>query len=356
MADKLDVALLGATGLVGQHFVELLHKHPWFNLEIVAASPGKAGLRYGEAVDWMLGDGPPEVVAEMRLAKLDLKALDGVDLVFSALPSDVAVKWEPVLAREGFRVISNSSAMRLEPDVPLVNPEVNPDHLGLIKVQKKARGWRGFLVKSPNCTTTILTLVLKPLMDAYGLKRAWLTTMQAISGAGLRGIYAMQILGNIIPFIPGEEEKITREARKILGRISSSGHVEPMEVEISATCTRVPVHEGHLLSVFLKLEDKPSGLVELAEVLREFSGVPQTLRLPTAPPKPVIVQLKPDRPQPRIDWLAGKGMAVTVGRIGWINDNDGFKVKLLVLGSNTVRGAAGGAVLLGELLKVWNFL
>lgn len=293
----------------------------------------------------------------MRLSKLSLDALKGVDLVFSALPSDVAARWEPILAKEGFRVVSNSSAMRLEPDVPLVNPEVNPDHLELIKIQKKGRGWRGFLAKSPNCTATILTLALKPLADEYGIRRVWVTTMQALSGAGLRGAYSTEILDNVLPYIRGEEEKVSRETRKIMGSLTA-GRVQPLGAEVSATCTRVPVLEGHLESVFLELEEEPSSLSEVARVLERFEGPPQRLGLPTAPPRPVIVRWEEDRPQPRLDRYAGKGMAVTVGRLRWGAEEDGRSqyLRFLVLGSNTIRGAAGGAVLLAELLKSQKYL
>jgi len=208
----------------------------------------------------------PEEIAEMQLLKLSLEALKDVDLVFSALPSDAAARWEPVLAKEGFRVVSNSSVMRLEPDVPLVNPEVNPNHLEPIRVQKRSRGWRGFLAKSPNCTTTILTLALKPLADEYGIRRVWMTTMQALSGAGLGGVYSMEILDNVLPYIRGEEEKVAHETRKIMGSLTA-GRVQPLDVEVSATCTRVPVLEGHLESVFLELEEEPSSLSEVTRVL-----------------------------------------------------------------------------------------
>jgi len=354
VGDKLSVAVLGSTGLVGQRFVQLLHDHPWFELEVLTASERSVGLKYGEAVRWVWSDSPPESVSDLRVASTSYESVKDVDVVFSALPSSVARDVEVEIARRGKVVVSNASPLRMEPDVPLVNPEVNWDHLRLIEVQRERRGWRGFVAKNPNCTTAILTLTLKPLLDEYGIARVRVATMQALSGAGYRGVYSMDILDNIVPYIKEEEEKVRRETRKILGKLSGDG-VEPLPIGVAASCHRVPVLEGHLEAVFVELRERPSSLDEVVEVLRRFRGRPQELGLPTAPERPVVVRTELDRPQPRLDRDVGRGMSVVVGRVRWSEASD-RELKYLALGSNTVRGAAGAAVLIAELLVAEGYI
>ncbi|RLE79994.1 MAG: aspartate-semialdehyde dehydrogenase [Thermoprotei archaeon] len=349
MADRLKVGVLGATGLVGQRFIQLLHDHPWFQLEVISASAEKAGMKYSEATRWIWSTPLPSSVADMRLCKLSPEKFKGLDIVFSALPSQIAGGFEEKLAKMGLTVVSNASPMRLEDDIPLVNPEINPEHLKLLEVQRRTRGWKGVIVKNPNCTTAILTLSLKPLLDEFGLKRVRVATMQALSGAGYRGVYSMDIMDNIIPFIKNEEDKVRDETRKILGSLKGE-RVKWLDIGVSATCCRVPVLEGHLEAVFVELEEKPSDLSEVIKVLETFEGLPQKLKLPTAPDKPIIVRSEVDRPQPRLDRMAYRGMAVTVGRIRWDEATENG-LKYLVLGSNTIRGAAGAAVLIAELMK-----
>jgi len=354
LVEKLKAAILGATGLVGQRFVQLLHDHPWFDIEVLTASEQKVGLKYSEAVHWMWSQEPPETVLEIRLSKTSYESVKDVDIVFSALPSSVAASVEVELAKMGKVVVSNASSLRMESDVPLVNPEVNYEHLKLIEVQRKKRGWKGFIVKNPNCTTAILTLTLKPLLDKYGIDSVRVSTMQALSGAGYRGVYSMDIVDNIIPYIKEEEEKVHRETRKILGLLKENG-VELSDIKVSASCHRVPVLEGHLESVFVELNEKPECLDEVINLFKHFRSKPQELRLPTAPENPIVVRKEVDRPQPRFDRMVGKGMSVVVGRVRWSECSD-KELKYLVLGSNTVRGAAGAAVLIAELLKKYGYL
>ncbi len=354
MSDRLRVAVLGATGLVGQRLVYLLHDHPWFDLEVLAASREKTGLKYSEAVHWLWDSGPPDDIGEVRLSEPSVESLEGLDLVFSALPSGVARELEVEAAKAGLAVISNASPMRLDPDVPLINPEVNPEHLALISEQRRRRKWKGFIVKDPNCTTVILTLSLKPLLDRFGIKRVRVATMQALSGAGYRGVLSMDIVDNVIPFIKGEEEKVRDESRKILGRLGN-GSIEELSAGFSASCHRVPVIEGHLESVFVELKETPNDLDDVVKAFEEFVGEPQRLMLPTAPRRPIIVRKETDRPQPRLDRYSGGGMSITVGRVRW-DEAGPAGIKYLALGSNTIRGAAGTAVLIGELLKAKGYL
>ncbi|BAN90198.1 aspartate-semialdehyde dehydrogenase [Aeropyrum camini] len=345
MGDRVRAAVLGASGLVGQVFLRLLEGHPYFEVAAVASSPGKAGLEAVEAIDWILPGGPPGYLEGMSMSRPEPGALrrEGVELVFSALPSQAAAELEPALAREGLEVFSNSSNMRLYPDVPLVNGEVNPGHLALAEAQGE-RGWRGVVVKNPNCTTAILTLALKPIMDAAGLREVHVATMQAISGAGRRGVPGYGIVDNIVPHIPGEEGKVEAESRKILGSLRG-GRLEPAGFSVAATTTRVPVLEGHLEVVYLKTR-RHLGAEEAVEVLESFRGIPQELGLPTAPTRPVRVLRREDRPQPRLDRMAGGGMTVSVGRV---EEKEGGWLRMVVLGHNLVRGAAGAALLAAEL-------
>jgi len=348
MVDRVSVGILGATGLVGQRFIQLLHEHPWFEITKLAGSSEKAGKKYSEAVLWIWDRDPPESVADMRLCYPRVEEFSNLDIVFSALPSSIAMSLEPELAKSGTTIVSTNSFLRMKEDIPLINPEVNADHIEIIEVQRTKRKWKGCILKAPNCTTAILTLTLKPLLDSYGIKSVRVATMQAVSGAGYRGVLSLDILDNIIPYIEGEEEKVTLETRKILGRLENKTIV-PLEIQVSASCHRVPVIEGHLEAVFVELIEAPSSIDEVIRILKDFKGIPQELRLPTAPPQPIIFREEKDRPQPRLDRMAYRGMAVTVGRV---RKDDGFDkgIKYVVLGSNTVRGAAGAALLTAELL------
>ncbi len=336
---KFKVAILGATGMVGQKFVQLLANHPWFEITTLMASERRVGKRYGEEVDWIVSSDVPENVRDIEMAPMDPKHCDA-DIVFSALPSDVAKKVEPEFAKEGFVVASNASAFRMEEDVPLVIPEVNPDHLGLIEVQKKRRGWDGFIVTNPNCTTIMLVITLKPLMD-LGLRRVTVATMQALSGAGYPGVPSLAIMDNVIPFIKGEEEKVETEPLKLLGKFDGE-RIVPANLKVSASCHRVPVIDGHLEAVWAEFDRN----VELDEIRMAFESL-KPLDLPTSPEKVIIVREEEDRPQPRLDRDAGNGMSVVVGRLKKVEEKE---IRYLVLGHNTVRGAAGASVLNAELM------
>ncbi|GAB4517597.1 MAG: aspartate-semialdehyde dehydrogenase [Anaerolineae bacterium] len=349
--DKIRVGILGATGAVGQRFVQLLQGHPWFEITVLGASERSAGKRYADACHWVLRGDMPESVRDMVL-QLGEPGLE-CDLIFSALPASSAREIEPRFAEAGYVVCSNASAFRMEPDVPLLIPEVNPDHTRLIEVQRQRRGWRGFIVTNPNCTTTHLVSALKPLHDAFGLKKVFMVSMQAISGAGYPGVSSMDILDNVIPYIGGEEEKVESEPRKLLGTLKD-GQVEMAPFTVSAQCNRVAVRNGHLECVSVAL-DRPATREEIIEAFEAFAGEPQRLELPHAPNPAILVRDEPDRPQPRLDRLAGSvpGMATVVGRVRPCSLLDW---KFVVLGHNTIRGAAGGALLNAELLVAQGWL
>ncbi len=336
----IKVAILGATGMVGQKFIQLLENHPWFEITALMASERRIGKLYGREVDWIVSENIPEKVREMEMLPMDPKKIDA-DIVFSALPSDVAKEVEAKFAKDGFVVASNASAYRLEEDVPLIIPEINRDHLSLIEIQKRKRGWDGFIVTNPNCTTIVLALTLKPLMD-LGLKEVRVATMQALSGAGYPGVPSLAITDNIIPFIKGEEEKVETEPLKILGKFDGD-RIQFADLKISASCHRVPVIDGHSEAIFAKFKDK----VEIGEVLDAFNSLKPIEGLPTSPEKVIIVRDEIDRPQPRLDRDAGNGMSVVVGRIRKSGDNE---IKYLAVGHNTVRGAAGASILNAELM------
>ncbi|GAB4550444.1 MAG: aspartate-semialdehyde dehydrogenase [Anaerolineae bacterium] len=344
MQEKLRVGVLGATGAVGQRFVEALVDHPWFELTALAASDTSAGRRYGDACRWMLSSDMPDGVADIIVEE----TAPGLacDLVFSALPGDLAGPVEEAFASAGYGVFSNASAHRQDPDVPLLIPEVNPEHLSLIEVQRARRGWeRGFIITNPNCSAVMLTMALAPLHAAFGLRSVLVTTMQGLSGAGYPGVPSLDGLDNVIPFIKGEEEKLSLEPRKMLGVINGE-RVELADFAVSAHCNRVPAREGHLEAVSLSLEN-PATPEEVIRVWRDWSPLPQQLNLPTAPHPPLVVRPEPDRPQTRLDRDAGRGMAVSVGRV---RTCDILDIKFTVLGHNTIRGAAGASVLNAELM------
>jgi aspartate-semialdehyde dehydrogenase len=349
-ATKWRAGVLGATGLVGQRLVKLLSDHPWFALTEVAASERSSGKSYAEAVRWHL-DGPiPENARNLLVKGLD-PSLE-CDFVFSALDSSVAGAAEEDFARAGYPVVSNSKNHRMDPDVPLLIPEVNAAHLDAIPAQQKNRGYEtGFIVTNPNCSTAGLVLALKPLADAFGLEKIFVVTLQAVSGAGYPGVASVDIHANVIPFISGEEEKMESEPQKLLGRWDGVRFVEA-GLGLSAHCNRVPVLDGHLECVSLALK-KIASLNEVREALRNFQVTPELAALPTAVARPIVVLDGDDRPQPRRDVHAGEGMAAVVGRV---RECPLLDVKLTLLSHNLVRGAAGAALLNAELLATRGFL
>jgi aspartate-semialdehyde dehydrogenase len=339
---RIEVGILGATGMVGQQFIRLLAGHPWFKPAWLAASGRSEGKTYGDAVSWRLDTPPPDDIRRMEVQACTPGK--GPRLVFSALDASVATELEPAFAAAGHLVISNTRTARMDPAVPLVIPEVNPDHLGLIRRQRRERGWSGAIVTNPNCSTVVIALVLAPLR-VFGLRSVMVTTLQAVSGAGYPGVPSLDILGNVIPAISGEEEKIESETQKILGAYADDA-VTAHSVVVSAQTTRVAVIDGHTASMSVALDSHPSP-DEVRAALRSFSGKPQALGLPTAPSSPIDVSEAPDRPQPRLDALKGGGMTVTVGRV---RPCPILGIKFVAMGHNTIRGAAGAALLNAELM------
>ena len=341
--NRIPVGVLGATGAVGQRFVQLLAGHPWFELTAVAGSERSAGRPYGEACKWVIGGDPPAEVAGLTVRPLEpgLPAR----LVFSALPGGVAREVEEAFARAGYAVCSNAAACRQDPSIPLLCPEVNAGHLALVRRQQAERGWAGFIVTSPNCTTTGIVLPLKPLDEAFGLEKVQAVSMQATSGAGYPGVASLDILDNVVPYIDGEESKIEQETVLLLGRLVD-GRREPAPVTVSAQANRVPVLDGHTICLSLGFR-RPPAVGEAVAALEAFRGPEVVRALPGAPERPVVVRREPDRPQPRRDRDAGGGMAVSVGRVRPCPLLD---LRLVSVSHNTLRGAAGGAVLNAELL------
>jgi aspartate-semialdehyde dehydrogenase len=340
---KIPVAVLGATGAVGQRFLQLLADHRWFEIAVLAASDRSAGRPFAEVANWVVPGDPPPWAGGMIVRPLepDLPAR----IVFSALPSSVAREVEPAFARAGYAVCSNAAAFREAPGVPLLIPEVNADHVALIERQRAEQGWPGLIVTSPNCTTTGMVMPLKPLDDAFGLRQAFAASMQAISGAGYPGVASLDILGNVVPYISGEEEKIEQETRLLLGHLVDGQRIEA-SVAVSAQANRVPVMDGHTVCLSLGFERSPS-VEEAVAALAGFRG-PEVVRgLPSAPKRPIVVRSEPDRPQPRRDRDAEGGMAVTVGRVRPCPILD---LRLVSVSHNTLRGAASGSVLNAELL------
>ncbi|MEN3035605.1 MAG: aspartate-semialdehyde dehydrogenase [Candidatus Methanosuratincola sp.] len=350
---KIKVGILGSTGSVGQRYANLLRDHPWFEVVALSASEASVGKKYRDAAKWVLDKEMPEEIAEMRVVRATPSEIKGAgaELVFSALPSEVAKRIEMEMAEAGFFVVADTSAHRMDPDVPLLIPEVNFEHLDAIETQRKKRG--GFIVTGPNCTTIGLAISLKPVQAEFGLRRVLVSTMQALSGAGFFGVPSMAIIDNLIPYIKNEEEKVASELLKILGSFKD-GHFENAGIKVGASCHRVCVLDGHTEAVFLETE-KAATPDEVARCMADFSSEPQRLRLPSAPERPIIVRNEPDRPQPRLDRLSGaperaKGMATVVGRIRRESALDNG-IKYVLLSHNTIRGAAGNAILIAECLK-----
>jgi aspartate-semialdehyde dehydrogenase len=346
---KISVGILGATGVVGQRFLQMLEHHPWFEVAWLAASDRSAGQAYGEAVRWRLKTPLPDRVRSMTISTAS--PVDAPRVIFAALDAAIARELEPQFAASGCAVVSNSSAFRMQRDVPLIIPEVNADHLALIERQ----GWRkqsgGYMVTNPNCSAIGLVVALAPLERKFGIESLFVTTMQAISGAGYPGVASLDILGNVIPYIPNEEEKMEEETRKLLGRLAGD-HVELADFPMTAHCNRVPVEDGHTESVSVKLKRKAVA-EEVIAAFNEFRSTPQELNLPSAPVQPLVYDAAPDRPQPRLDVDRGNGMTVSVGRLRPCGVLD---YKFTVLSHNTIRGAAGAALLNAELLKVRGLL
>ncbi len=345
MSSKFRVGILGATGTVGQRFIQMLARHPQFEVTAAAASDRSEGKTYAEACTWRLAEEMPASARKLRV-QAPRPPLD-CDLIFSSLPAEMAQSVEEDFARAGYPVISNSSACRMQKDVPLLIPEVNHDHLRLIEVQRATRGFRpgGFIVTNPNCSTVMLALALAPLHKHFGITAVVVTTMQALSGAGYPGVSSLDSTDNVLPYIQNEEEKIERETLKILGRMNAD-EIESAHFPVSAQCHRVNVSDGHMGAVRVKLA-RPARVEEVCEAFVSFTSLPQELGLHTAPERPLIVRDEPDRPQPRLDRDAGGGMSVTIGRI---MPDRVLDYRFVALSHNTIRGAAGAAILNAELL------
>ena len=341
---SIEVGILGATGMVGQQFIALLAKHPWFKVTWLGASERSAGKAFRDAAAWRLPSLLPEDVARQKVERAAAAPGGAPKLVFSGLDSSVAGEIEGAFAQAGHVIVSNSRNYRMEADVPLLIPEINADHLALLKAQE-SRGWKGRIVTNPNCVVVVYAMALAPLRE-FGLTRSIITTLQAISGAGYPGVPSWDILGNVIPFIGGgEEEKIETETNKILGALKN-GAVENHPVTVSAAVTRVPVHHGHTGSISVALEQRPD-LEAIVAAWNAFRGKPQELGLPSAPAQPIVYLTEPNRPQPALDANRDGGMTVTVGRLRRCPVLD---YKFVALGHNTIRGAAGAAILNAELM------
>ena len=346
---KTDVAILGATGAVGQRFIQLLQDHPWFRVRELVGSSRSAGRLYGEAAHWSLDGNPPAHIAAMTVKALDAELES--PLIFSALPKEAAIDRELDLAAAGHVVCTNVSLNRMLPDVPLLLPEINADHIGLIDIQRRQRGWSGgALIANSNCTVMPVVMALKPLVK-YGIRRLHLVSEQAVSGAGYPGVPSLDMIDNIIPFVPGDEGKMESESRKMLGGFNGGG-IDELEMIVSATCTRVPVIDGHLVNISVELDAQPA----ISDIIRDwqrFRGPAPVPSLPSAPSQPLQYLDQIDRPQPRRDRQAGQGMTTSIGRL---RECPVLGYKFAALSHNTVRGAAGCSILNAELLLAQGYL
>jgi aspartate-semialdehyde dehydrogenase len=328
--------------MVGQQFVKFLQNHPWFEITWLGASDRSAGKTYREATSWRLDGTMPANVGNIKVE--DCKPGNAPRLVFSSMDASVATEIEQAFAQAGHIIVSNSRNHRMEPDVPLLIPEINSDHLKIIPLQQRRRGWKGQIATNPNCSTITLAMALAPLKQ-FGITKVLATTMQAISGAGYPGVASMDINANVIPFIGSEEEKMQQETQKILGEFTGDA-IRPLAAKVSAHCNRVPVVDGHMVATSVELERKVS-VAELIEAIGQYRSIPQERNLPSAPPRPVIYMEEKDRPQPRRDVERERGMTVFVGRL---RECPVLDYKFMALGHNTIRGAAGAAVLNAELM------
>ena len=342
MKNKYPIGILGATGMVGQRYIQLLENHPWFEVAWLAASDRSSGKLYGEAAKWRLDTALPERIAKMTVAPADPEGAPKI--VFASVDAAIAREMEPRFADAGCAVLSNSSAFRMAPNVPLVIPEVNAEHLHLVEEQPSRKQSGGYMVTNPNCSTIGLVMALKPIEERFGIEQIFVSTMQAVSGAGYPGVPSMDILGNVVPYIGSEEEKMEAETLKLLGKLEGHG-VTPLAARITAHCNRVAVEDGHTECVSIKLA-RPATREEILAAWAEFRPLAGQ-GLPTAPDPPVFFASQPDRPQPRLDRNRGNGMAVTVGRLRPCGLLDW---KFVALSHNTVRGAAGATILNAELL------
>jgi len=349
MTRKIPVGILGATGVVGQRFIQMLEHHPWFEVAWLAASDRSEGKAYGEAARWRLKTQVPAHVAKMKVSPASPEGAPKV--IFAALDSAIAAELEPRFAEAGCAVVSNSSALRMQEDVPLVIPEVNSGHIKLIDTQAWHKKSGGYVVTNPNCSAIGLVLALAPIHKKFGLDTVMAVTMQAVSGAGYPGVASLDILGNVIPFIKNEEEKMEEETLKLLGQLNGT-KVNPGAFVISAQCNRVAVEDGHTESVSIRLKKKAKP-EEIIAAWNSYRSEPQELKLPSAPEKPVVYLEASDRPQPRFDVDMGAGMTTAVGRLRPCSVLDW---KFTVLSHNTIRGAAGAALLNAELLKAKGYL
>ena len=342
---RIPVAVLGATGMVGQRFIELLQDHPWFELVALAASDQHGGRPYAEATSWRLGGEMPASVASLPVLPCRAEALPEVKLAFSALPGEIAGDIEIAFAQAGVAVFSNAKNHRMAPDVPLLIPEVNPEHVAAIQQQRKLRGWSGCIVTNANCSATPLVMALKPLQQAFGVRKVLVTTFQSISGAGYPGVPSYDILDNVVPYIGGEEEKLESESRKMLGIWEEGRGFVDAPLTVSAHGNRVATREGHLECVSIELEREATS-EEIIAAWERFTPEPQQLRLPSAPERALLYRPERDRPQTLRDRDAGHGMTVTLGRL---RPCPILGHKFVMLGHNTIRGAAGGSILNAEL-------
>lgn len=350
---KIPVGVLGATGTVGQRFVQLLADHPWFEVVAVTGSERTAGRPFREGVNWIIGGEIPPAVADLIVQPTEptLQIPGKPPVVFSALPTADAREWEPKFAAAGFAVVTNASTFRMTPDVPLLIPEINPDHTGLIPTQQANNNWSGFIVASPNCSTTSAILPMKVFQDAFGLRAAIIVTLQAISGAGYPGVSSMDIMDNVIPYIGGEDGKLENEPKKMLGTFHQ-GEIRMAGIQTSAQANRVPVLDGHLASVSVKLERRVPAEEAIA-ALESWQPPAICRELPTSPEKLLVYRPEPDRPQPRLDRDTGQGLAWTVGKV---RSCDVLDIRYMAITHNTLRGAASGSILNAELLVKQGFI
>ena len=346
---RIPVAVLAATGAVGQRFVQLLENHPWFEIVAVTGSPRTIGKKYSESESWLLSTDIPESVRDLEVLPSTPEKVN-TPLVFSALPASEAKEIEPIFAEAGTAVCTNAGAFRRDPHTPILLPEVNPEHIALIHAQRTAHNREGFIVTNPNCTSTGMTIALKALQNAFGVKRVFAASMQAISGAGYPGVPSLDILGNVIPYIGGEEEKVTWEPRKMLGKVEN-GKLEMADIGFSFHANRVPVIDGHTLVMTVELADPPVNFDLVADALSGYQSPAVSRTLPSAPQPPIRVRTESDRPQPRLD--IADGMTTVVGRI---RPDDLFDLRMVVVSHNTIRGAAGGSIYNAELLVEQGFV
>lgn len=345
--NQIPVAVLGATGSVGQRFISLLENHPWFKVVALAASDRSAGQKYSQAARWVLDSPMPDYAKDMVIVPASTEAVQA-KIVFSALHNEVAKDLEPQFAKAGSAVCSNASSYRRGEDVPLLLPEVNANHIHIVKEQRKNKNWSGCIITNPNCTSTGLTVALKALDDAFGVKKVFAVSLQALSGAGYPGVSSLDIMDNIIPNVGngGEEEKVETEPRKMLGKLNQN-KIDFADIKFSAHTNRVAVIDGHSVCASVEFSSPPSDLRLVSEILQNYSAPESAKNLPSSPQPVISVREEADRPQPRLDRLTGKGMSTVVGRI---REDSLFDIKFVVLSHNTIRGAAGGSIYNAELL------